>query len=509
MPESFVDLDALRSRPSGGVAWTSWGAAAFERAARERKPVLLAIGASWCRGCDVMDRTTYSDPAIVSAIHERCVPVRVDADRRPDINDRYNLDGWPTTAFLTPSGEILTGSTYVVPDQMARMLAEVAEGLTTGYDELMARADAAAQTRRTSRMSARYEPDRAAPGWLIEQILAQQDPEFGGFGGDGKFLHPWPLRLALACHEREPDQRLEALLTRTFDAMAWGGIFDEVDGGFFRYAAGREWTRPHTEKMLEDQAAMVGLLVDGSIVFDRASWRERARDVMRYVQRTLADTTRGGFYASQRADEDYYAVNASIRETLDPPVVDRTLFTDVNAQAAIAWLRAGEALDDVDARRFAVQSFERVLLSTYKPGEGVAHVHDAAGEVRGLLADQVHAAWALLHVHDATGDDTYLMLAEELARTTLRTHWDAPDGGFLDHPPGGVDDIGLLRDRVKPLALNCLAARVLARLAVLTGREELHTRALETLASQTGTYRALGIGGAPYGLAVMDVLGGP
>ena len=100
--------------------------------------------------------------------------------------------------------------------------------------------------------------------------------------------------------------------------MAWGGIFDEVDGGFFLYAAGREWTRPHTEKMLEDQAAMVGLLVEESIVFDRASWRERARDVMRYVQRTLADTTRGGFYASQRADEDYYAVNASIRERLIP-----------------------------------------------------------------------------------------------------------------------------------------------------------------------------------------------
>ena len=91
-------------------------------------------------------------------------------------------------------------------------------------------------------------------------------------------------------YEITRDERLEALITRTLDAMAWGGIFDEVDGGFFRYAAGRDWTRPHTEKMLEDQAAMVGLLIDGSLVFERASWRERARDVMRYVQRTLADT---------------------------------------------------------------------------------------------------------------------------------------------------------------------------------------------------------------------------
>ena len=506
MSDSFVDLGTLRSRPSSGVAWTSWGPAPFDRAARERKPVLLAIGASWCHGCAVMDATTYSAPEIVSTINERCVAVRVDADRRPDINERYNLDGWPTTAFLTPSGEVLTGSTYVVPDQMARMLEEVGDGLSARYDELMARAHAAAQARRGAGAAARYEPDLAGPEWLIEQILGQQDPELGGFGGDGKFLHAWPLRLALARYEITRDERLEALITRTLDAMAWGGIFDEVDGGFFRYAAGRDWTRPHTEKMLEDQAAMVGLLIDGSLACDRASWRERARDVMRYVQRTLADTARGGFYASQRADEEYYAVNASIRETLDAPVVDRTLFTDVNAQAAVTWLRAGEVLEDTDAGRFAVQSLERVLLATYRPGEGVAHYHDATGEVRGLLSDQVHAAWASLHVHDATGDETYLMLAEELARTALRTHWDSRGGGFLDRAPGGADDIGLLRDAVKPLALNCLAARVLSRLAMLTGREELQARALEALASQTGVYRSLGIGGAPYGLAIMDVL---
>jgi uncharacterized protein len=506
MSDTFVHLGTLRSRPSTGVAWAPWGPAPFERAARERKPVLLAITASWCHGCDVMDRTTYSVPEIVSAINDRCVPVRVDAERRPDINDRYNLDGWPTTGFLTPSGEILAGSTYVVPDQMVRMLAEVCDGLTARYDELMARADAAAQARRPAPSSARYEPDASAPEWLIEQLVAQQDREFGGFGADGKFLNASALRLALAHVEITRDERLETLLTRTFDAMAWGGIFDEVDGGFFRYAAAREWSRPHTEKMLEDQAAMIGLLIDASIVFQRASWRERARDVMRYVQRTLADTTRGGFYASQRADEDYYLVNASIRETLDPPVVDRTLFTDLNAQAAVTWLRAGEVLEDVEMGRFGVQSLERVLLATYRPGEGVAHHHDASGEVRGLLSDQVHAAWALLHVHDATGDETYLMLAEELARTALRTHWDAGGGGFLDHAPGGSDDIGLLRDPVKPLALNCLAARVLARVATLTGREELQARALDTLASQTAVYRSLGIAGAPYGLAIMDVV---
>jgi uncharacterized protein len=507
MPDSFVDLDTLRSRPTSGVAWTEWGDAPFARAARERKPVLLAIGASWCHGCAVMDRTTYNVPEIVSTINEGFVAVRVDADRRPDINERYNLDGWPTTAFLTPSGEVLTGSTYVVPDQMMQMLSEVAAGMATRYEELMARAEAAAQARQTP-PGPRYEPDASAPDWLTEEIVRQHDTQFGGFGTDGKFLHAPALGLAIARYEASGDGRLAALVTRTLDAMAWGGVFDEVDGGFFRYASGRDWTRPHTEKMLEDQAAMIDVLLAASVVLDRASWRDRARDVIGFVRRTLADGTRGGFGASQRADEEYYLVNASIRETLDPPPVDRTLFTDLNAQAATTWLRAGAVLDDLNLGRFGLQSLERVLLSTYRPGEGVAHVHDASGEVRGLLTDQVHAAWALLHLYDATANETYIMLAEELARTALRTHWDARAGGFLDRAPGGPDGIGRLKDPVKPLALNCLAARVLSRLAALTGRDELQARALETLASQTGVYRSLGVGGAPYGLAIMDVLAG-
>jgi uncharacterized protein len=505
MSSSFIGVDQLRSRPHGGVAWLEWGAEAFERAARERKPVLLSIGASWCHGCAVMERTTYADPGIAETINARVVPVRVDADRRPDINDRYNLDGWPTTAFLTPSGEILTGSTYVTPDLMPRMIAEVTASVGERYDELMERAERAAVARRAPRMPMRYEPDRSAPEWLVEQLLAQHDPQFGGFGGNGRFLHVSPLRVALARYETTRDDRLRALLVTTFDGMGWGGIFDEVDGGFFRYASGRDWSRPHTEKMLEDQAAMVALLLDASVVLDRVSYRERALDTIAYVRRTLGDATAGGFYASQRADEEYYLLSGSIRSTLDPPVVDRTLFTDLNAQAASAWLVAADRLGDDAFARAAVQALERVLVDTYRPGEGVGHF--AGGDVRGLLTDQVHAARSLLQLHAATGNDTWSMLAEELMRTALRAQWDDREGGFYDRVPGGSDEVGMLRDRQKPLALNCLAARVLARLSALTGQYDLQQAAIAALASQTGVYRSHGISAAPYALAVLEVVG--
>ena len=489
--------------PFQAIEWLDWSAAAFARAALERKPVLLSITASWCHGCAVMDRTTYADPAIVTAIREQTIPVRVDADRRPDVNERYNLEGWPSTALLTPSGEILTGSTYVTPDIMPRMLADTVAACASQYDELMRRAVDVAAARRAARTTHRYEPDPGAPEWFAEHLLSAHDPVHGGFGGDGKFLNSAALRFALD-RAAGGDGRFVPVVTRTLDGMLSGAIVDDVDGGFFRYASGRDWSRPHTEKMLEDQAAMAWLLADAAALFDRADYQARALDAVGYVQRTLADTARGGFYASQRADQDYYAMSGSIRRTLEPPVVDRTLFTDANAQAAVAWLQIGAVTGRVELGRLALQSLERVLLASYRPGEGVAH-WTGPGAVRGLLADHVHAAWALLHLHEATGNETYPMLAEELLRTALRTTWDETDGGFLDHV-AGPDDIGLLADPVKPLALNCLAARVLSRLSRLSGRSDLQRFAAAALASQTGVYRSQGLAAAPYAIAVAEVM---
>src|SRR5574341_671649 len=240
MASRIPDTNAVQPR----IAWEDWSAAAFDRAARERKPVLLSIGASWCHGCAVMDRTTYADPVIVETSRAETVPIRVDADRRPDLNERYNLEGWPTTALLTPSGEILTGSTYVTPGVMPRMLIEATRALREHYDELMERAAAAAAARRAKPMLLRYEPDTEAPEWVAAQIVAGHDAEHGGFGAGGKFLQAATLRFTLD-RAAAGDTRLGDILMHTLDAIVRGGIVDEVDGGFFRYASGRDWSRPH------------------------------------------------------------------------------------------------------------------------------------------------------------------------------------------------------------------------------------------------------------------------
>ena len=115
------------------VQWEEWGADAFARAARDGRPVLLSISAAWCRACHEMDRTTYADPEVAALVAARFVPVRVDADRRPDINERYNLGGWPTTAFLTAAGDVITGGTFVPVDRMRGVL----ERVSTAYGSAM------------------------------------------------------------------------------------------------------------------------------------------------------------------------------------------------------------------------------------------------------------------------------------------------------------------------------------------------------------------------------------
>src|SRR5436190_10422509 len=115
------------------INWLPWSADAFALAAREAKPVLLSITAAWCRACHEMDRTTYADPGVASLVRDRFIAVRVDTDRRPDINERYNLGGWPTTAFLTAAGDVITGGTFVPVDRMRGVL----ERVSTAYGSAM------------------------------------------------------------------------------------------------------------------------------------------------------------------------------------------------------------------------------------------------------------------------------------------------------------------------------------------------------------------------------------
>ena len=443
-----------------------------------------------------MARTTYDEPVVAELIRGRFVPIWVDADRRPDINERYNLGAWPTTAFLTPNGHILGGETYVGAERMVYLLRRVADAFAARHEELEAQS-----VRRAPFVSASVDadPDAGVEDWLVGELLDQFDAEHGGFGTEAKHVQAEALHFA-ALRSRLGDSAFAPVVARTLEAIGWGGLYDAVDGGVFRYCTKRDWTKPSFEKVLDVNAAVLGLLVDGP----NSGYRDRAVGLLRYVRETLIDRSDGGFFASQRADEVYYgATTKDARRALSSPPVDQSVYADGNALMATSFVRAAAAFGDSSLLEFAVTSLERVVLATYERGGGIAHQANSENSVRGLLVDQVWVSAALLDLYAATGRDAYLDMAQELMHFAVRALWHGA-GGFMDRV-SAPDDIGLLREPVKPFAANCAAARVLARLARLTQQAELRARAASTLASQNATVRAHGVDAAPYVLALKEL----
>jgi hypothetical protein len=291
----------------------------------------------------------------------------------------------------------------------------------------------------------------------------------------------------------------------TLDAMGWGALYDEVDGGFFRCATTRDWRQPSREKLLDVNAQLLRVYVEAAGVLNIARYRERAEGILRYVQTWLADPVDGGWSGSQQADSAYYDAAPEARGGKTPPPVDAVLYSSWNAGMVSATLRAAEAFDDVALGEFALRSLERVVVACYQPGAGVAHYVDIEPAVRGLLDDQIAMAAANLDAHAATGNIVYEMMAQELAHYAIRTMWDDAEGGLFDRADVEAHErIGLMRERVKPFIGNCEAARVLRRLAATGGDHDFGKRADATLAAMAPLAPSQGPLAAHYLLALHE-----
>jgi uncharacterized protein YyaL (SSP411 family) len=480
------------------VRWLSWNSAAFARARAEDRPVLLAIAAPWCESCLDMDHTTYADPRVAQIVNDRFVPIRVNADRRPDISDRYSLGGWPTTAFLTADGEVIGGGTYVSVDRMPSVLERVAAAFKSRPAEF---------TTAAGRAESRTDVE-PADDEIAAMVFETFDAEHGGFGSAPKFPLIAPLQLALDIYRETEDQTLAHLVEVSLDGMGWSELHDDVDGGFFRCAATRDWKAPRQEKLLDVNASLLRMYVEASETLRIARYRERAEDVLRFTQTSLADAVDGGWSGSLQADRAYYARTPDERRAGSAPAVDAALYAGWNAQMVSATLRAAEVMDDTALGEFALKSLERLVVACYRPGEGIAHCLDGRPSVRGLLDDQIAMAAAHLDAHAATGNVVYEMMAQELAHYAVRTMWDEARGGFFDRSePEVAERIGLMRERLKPFAANCDAARVLKRLAGSKGDHNFGAQAEAALAAMAPLAAQQGPLAAHYVLALRQAIG--
>jgi uncharacterized protein len=446
----------LRSARFQPIEWNEWGPEAFAKAAAEDKPILLDIGAVWCHWCHVMDRESYEDTALAAMINDLFVPVKVDRDERPDVDTRYQAavqaisgqGGWPLTAFLTPNGRPYFGGTYFPPDDrygrpsFRRVLLTMAEAFEKRRDEVDESAgsvmSAIEESESFSGRSGDLGPELL--GKMVASIVAQFDERNGGFGSQPKFPHSGAVELLIDAAGRggELAERAKTVATVTLKKMAEGGIHDQLAGGFHRYSVDERWIVPHFEKMAYDNSELLKNYVYAFQTFGDAEFAVVAKGIVRWIDEWLSDRDKGGFYASQDADDsldddgDYFTWTlAEARAVLSAeelkvaaeflniceigdmhhnvaknvlhvkgvpseaqraametakrkmyaarlerktPYVDKTIYTGWNAMCVSAYLVAGHGLDDAAAIGFALKSLDRVLNVAWDPSIGLAHV---------------------------------------------------------------------------------------------------------------------------------------
>ena len=321
----------LRQHAHNPVDWYPWGDEAFDRARREDRPVFLSVGYSACHWCHVMAHESFEDDLTAKELNDRFISIKVDREERPDVDAVYmeavqamtGSGGWPMTVFLTPDGRPFFGGTYFPPREgrgmpsFRRVLDAVDDVWNNRRDEVDRQADALAEavdrrTRLPQDLMARAgdeandDPGTRAAALLASaaaELAARFDAAWGGFGPAPKFPQTQLIELCLRHHRLTGEESSLAMATTTLGAMAAGGIYDHVGGGFARYSTDVSWTVPHFEKMLYDQAGLVRAYLHAWQVTGEARWLQVVEETVGYVLTELASPG-GGLYSAQDADSE-------------------------------------------------------------------------------------------------------------------------------------------------------------------------------------------------------------
>jgi len=485
------------------VDWYPWGPEALGRARDEDRPILLSIGYSACHWCHVMAHESFEDEAIAAYMNEHFVCIKVDREERPDVDAIYmeavqsmtGHGGWPLTAFLDPEGVPFYGGTYFPPQQRQGLpsFLMVMEAIVGSWTSQREQIDAAAgRIREQLGAVARIEPsDEPLTPQLLEgadrQLRERADMENGGIGGAPKFPPSSALELLLARGERE-------VVTRTLDAMACGGINDQIGGGFARYAVDEIWLVPHFEKMLYDNALLARAYLHGFQATGTERWREECQRTLDWMLREMRGEE-GGFYSALDADSEgeegrfYVWEESELREVLDgaglgdgadellsywgvtplgnfegrnilhvpggpeasPPAgledarralyehranrvwpgLDDKRICSWNALALAALADAGAVLDRPEYLD-AARSCADFLLNELRDPSGKLKRTWKEGEARfdAYLEDHAFVVEALLALYEASFEERWFRAAREIADAMIERFGDPERGGF-------------------------------------------------------------------------------
>lgn len=449
----------LLAHADNPVDWYPWGSAAFDEARRRDVPVLISIGYATCHWCHVMARESFSDPALAADLNARFVAVKVDREEHPEVDAGYlsaasaftgNL-GWPLTVFATPDGRAFFAGTYFPPTPIEgrasfrQVLDAVWDAWTERRDEVESNAAAvvaALEAASTAATVVSELPEARALDGAVTALAAAEDERFGGFGTAPKFPVAPVLGFLLT---RGSGRELAA---RTLRRMADSPLRDPVDGGFFRYATRRDWSEPHYERMLYDNALLLRCYT-AAWQQTGAAWAEAAADGIADFLLDVLRRPDGGFASAQdsestidgaRVEGTYYRLPAVERARLEPPPVDAKVLTGWNGFAIGALAQAAFVFDR-PAWLTAARTASDDLLSRHRTSSGMlvraslgARVSDAAA----TLEDYGGLAAGLLDLALAAGEPGYATAARDLIDLCIDAAGDA-DCPF--ETPGGGDPV--------------------------------------------------------------------
>lgn len=476
------------------IAWRDYSPAAFQESLDENKPIFLLLTApSWCYWCQVYESEDYLfNQNLYPYINENFIPIYVDADKRQDITRQYLEGGWPSTTIFTPGRERLYG--FSGPRPVANMLANLGQAV-----EFVSGRGFAANIAYDYKEEPVVVPTESQLNSLVAQyaqsIFYSYDSEHGGFGRGQKFPQGRALDYSLDLYELTGDKQWLELVQNTLqnqyteiDELETNyNLFDPVEGGFHRYGTTREWTPPHYEKMLYDNARLLkayGHLL--KLTPEDELVKEVMKKTLAYVEDNWYDAEEGGFFGNTdvHGEDEYYGKNP---RPADRPRVEPTKYTDWNSDAIVTYLYLGGRFKKMAEK--SLDFYENML------SEQGAYHYTIEGKkgVRGNLLDNAYLLLAFVEGYESLEKEEYLESAADLADYSLANLYDWNSGGFFErnspdkqlYAPG--DHLRLS----KPGPENGIMAYALLKLYKQTGNDTYLAAGIKTMGNKINQVGAL------------------
>jgi uncharacterized protein len=495
----------LRFSPNPNLAhlihWCDWEEDAFQKARERDKPVALFLAAFWCRYCQRMDEEAFSDRENMALLNAYFIPLRVENATRPDVDARYNLNGWPTVAFLAPNGKLLAAANYLPVDEFKEFLLNVYMEYEQRKDEI--RSGSESRDGSPVQESENDLPSVAsadAVGEIVQVILAGADRVNGGYGNGQKFIHPDVNECLLARYETSQDAACLDHVRLTLDRMRAGPIYDEKEGGYFRTTTGADWTQPHREKLLSEHAGLLGNCLRLFRITGRPEYARMAEEIIVYLDRKLFDPSKPAFFGCEDFLRHESGEKAAAGEFFT--IIDDRVYTDANAQAIVAYLDGAVILQRPDLKTRALNILDFLWRCCRNDHAGMFHYFDKAPQVPGLLVDQAWMGIALVRAFHASGEAMRLEGAKELGEIIV-SRLTNPAGGYFDR---GKSELGFFGSPLSLIDQNGMAASFFLALADATNDPSYREAARWALSAFNADFATYGIHAARFGQALGEYL---